>query len=164
MEKVYSREHSMDGCKTWLCFHIQLYVSRQQNNNLLSDACILGQRNQFCGPMNQVTAFDCESLSTALIILLHIVLSRANAHPCARTHLSILTGTYVVFKVPHLTAHHAKFLHSELKVGPLTQCNCLIHFRCHNILQLSFIHTNLLPCSQHSSLAAQHLHTASNEH
>ena len=85
-------------------------------------------------------------------------------HPSLCTYPLFYFDRYVVFKVPHLTAHHAKFLHSELKVGPLTQCNCLIHFRCHNILQLSFIHTNLLPCSQHSSLAAQHLHTASNEH
>ena len=126
-----------------LCYvSASTYVSRQQNNNLFSNACTYVYSDKEIYSMDPWTklliAFDCESLSTALIILLRIVLSCANAHPCARTHLSILTGIWF-FKV---TAHHTKFLRTESKVGPLTQCDySIICSLIHTILHLQDIWT-----------------------
>ena len=83
------------------------------------------------------------------------ILSRASAQP-------LNFGSFVIFKVLRVTAHHAKICVVNPKVGPLSlhSCNCsdvprLRHQR--------FAHTCPWPCSQHSSPAAQNLRTASDD-
>ena len=49
----------------------------------------------------------------------YIVLSRASTHPRASVHPPISTVLWF-FEVLHVTSHHAKFLCSESKVGPLS--------------------------------------------
>lgn len=39
-------------------------------------------------------------------------------------HPSLNFDSFVVFEVLRVTVHHAKFLHSDMKVGPLSSCTC----------------------------------------
>ena len=61
---------------------------------------------------------------TKLIKLRSTVLSRASVNPRASAHSPILTVLWL-FEVLFVTAHHAKFLHSETQVhvGPLSSHN-----------------------------------------